>query len=219
MKGIGEALRRTEDDRLVRGTGRFADDLRLDKAAYAVFARSPHAHARIVTLDVSDARALPGVLAVLTGEDIAAAGVGPIPHSIGSSKAGADVPLANADGSERARRPIMRCRSTGCASSERPLQRSSPRASTPPGMRSTSSRGVGRARRRHQRGAGQRARRAAAVGPRAGQHRARSRHRRSGAPRLPPSPGLPTGSPSGAMSSASRGCTWSREALRPTMMQ
>lgn len=105
MKGIGEDIRRVEDDRLIRGAGRFADDLSFDDAAHAVFARAPHAHARIAALDVSDARALPGVLAVLTGEDVEAAGVGPIPHSIGSSKMGADVPLANADGSERARTP------------------------------------------------------------------------------------------------------------------
>jgi len=105
MKGIGEGIRRTEDDRLVRGAGSFADDLAFENAAYAVFARSPHAHARIAKLDVSAARAHPGVLAVLTGEDVAAAGIAPIPHSIGSSQAGADVPLANADGSERARTP------------------------------------------------------------------------------------------------------------------
>lgn len=105
MIGIGEGIRRTEDDRLVRGAGSFADDLPFENAAYAVFARSPHAHARIAKLDVSAARAHPGVLAVLTGDDLAAAGIAPIPHSIGSSQAGADVPLANADGSERARTP------------------------------------------------------------------------------------------------------------------
>jgi len=107
MKGIGDHILRKEDDRLVRGAGKFADDLAFEDAAYAVFARSPHAHARIVELDVSAARAVPGVLAVLTGEDVAAAGVGPIPHNIGSSKAGADVPLANADGSERAQTPHL----------------------------------------------------------------------------------------------------------------
>ncbi|MBD0416999.1 xanthine dehydrogenase family protein molybdopterin-binding subunit [Oryzicola mucosus] len=105
MKGIGDDVRRREDDRLVRGAGSFADDLTFERTAYAVFARSPHAHARIVKLDVSAARVFPGVLAVLTGEDVIAAGVGPMPHSIGSSKAGADVPLANADGSERAQTP------------------------------------------------------------------------------------------------------------------
>ncbi|MCR5856337.1 hypothetical protein [Mesorhizobium sp. J428] len=105
MKGIGEGIRRTEDDRLVRGAGSFADDLTFENTAYAVFVRSPHAHARIVKLDVTGARAHPGVLAVLTGEDVASAGIVPIPHNIGSSGAGADVPLANTDGSERARTP------------------------------------------------------------------------------------------------------------------
>lgn len=105
MKGIGDEVRRTEDDRLLRGAGRFADDLTFEDSAYAVFVRSPHAHARIARLDVDAARAHPGVLAVLTGDDVAAAGVAPIPHSIGSSKIGADVALANADGSERARTP------------------------------------------------------------------------------------------------------------------
>lgn len=105
MKGIGDEVLRTEDDRLVRGAGRFADDLRLENAAFAVFARSPHAHARIRAIDVSEALAVPGVLAVLTGGDAAVRALGPLPHAIGTSKAGADVPLANADGSERARTP------------------------------------------------------------------------------------------------------------------
>lgn len=105
MKGIGEEVLRTEDDRLVRGAGRFADDLRFANAAFAVFARSPHAHARIRAIDVAEALAVPGVLAVLTGGDAAVRALAPLPHAIGTSKAGADVPLANADGSERARTP------------------------------------------------------------------------------------------------------------------
>ena len=104
---IGEEIRRGEDDRLVVGAGRYADDLALGDFAHAAFARSPHAHARIVAVDVEAARAAPGVLAVLTGHDVAAAGLRPIPHSIGSSKTGADVPLANHDGSERAMTPHM----------------------------------------------------------------------------------------------------------------
>ena len=107
MTRIGEEIRRGEDDRLVVGAGRYADDLALGDFAHAAFARSPHAHARIVAVDVEAARAAPGVLAVLTGHDVAAAGLRPIPHSIGSSKTGADVPLANHDGSERAMTPHM----------------------------------------------------------------------------------------------------------------
>jgi len=104
---IGEEVRRAEDDRLVVGGGQYADDLRPGDCAHAAFARSPHAHARILAVDTDAARAVPGVLAVLTGADVAAAGLRPIPHSIGSSKTGADVPLSNHDGSERAMTPHM----------------------------------------------------------------------------------------------------------------
>lgn len=107
MSLIGEEIRRKEDVRLVTGQGQYADDLRLENCAYAVFARSPHAHAVIESLDVSAACAHEGVLAVLTGEDVVAAGIRPIPHIIGSSFGGADVPLKNRDGSERARTPHM----------------------------------------------------------------------------------------------------------------
>jgi carbon-monoxide dehydrogenase large subunit len=66
---------RLEDDALVRGAGQFADDPRLPNQAYAVFVRSPHAHARIVGVDTAAARAAKGVVAVLTGADIKALGV------------------------------------------------------------------------------------------------------------------------------------------------
>jgi carbon-monoxide dehydrogenase large subunit len=67
---------RVEDDYLVRGAGRFAADVVEPSQAYAVFVRSPHACARIRSLDVAAARSSPGVLAVLTGADMDAAGVG-----------------------------------------------------------------------------------------------------------------------------------------------
>ena len=66
---------RIEDDALVRGAGKFMDDPRLANLAHAVFVRSPHAHARIVSLTADDARKAKGVLAVLTAEDMKAAGV------------------------------------------------------------------------------------------------------------------------------------------------
>lgn len=115
---IGEDIRRSEDFRLVTGRGQFADDLVFEHPAHAAFVRSPHAHARIAGIDTSAARAMPGVLAVLTGEDIVAAGISPIPHAIGGSGAGADVPMRNRDGSERARTrhlplPIDRARYVG----------------------------------------------------------------------------------------------------------
>ncbi len=81
VDGIGAALRRTEDRRLLTGRGRYASDLFPPNLCYAALLRSPHAHARIRSIDVARAAALPGVLAVLTGRDAAADGLGPLPHN------------------------------------------------------------------------------------------------------------------------------------------
>ena len=78
---IGKPMRRIEDARLLAGQGRFTDDVNLEGQAWAAFTRSPHAHARIAKLDVSAARAAPGVLAVYTGADIVAAGLAPVPFT------------------------------------------------------------------------------------------------------------------------------------------
>ena len=67
--GIGQPLRRFEDERLLTGRGRYQDDVVLPRQAWCVFVRSPHAHARIGGIDAAAARAAPGVLAVYTGED------------------------------------------------------------------------------------------------------------------------------------------------------
>jgi carbon-monoxide dehydrogenase large subunit len=83
--GIGQPVRRKEDFRLLTGRGRFGDDVALPRQAQAGFVRSPHAHARIVSVDKEAALAGPGVLAVLSGADYAAAGLGPIPHNPGLS--------------------------------------------------------------------------------------------------------------------------------------
>ena len=64
---IGRPMPRFEDLRLVRGAGNYTDDISVPEQAYAVFVRTPHAHARVVSIDVSAAHARPGVLAVLTG--------------------------------------------------------------------------------------------------------------------------------------------------------
>jgi aerobic carbon-monoxide dehydrogenase large subunit len=69
---------RVEDDALVRGTGRFMDDPRLPDTTHAVFVRSPHAHARIVSVRAEEARKAKKVLAVLTAEDMKAANVGSV---------------------------------------------------------------------------------------------------------------------------------------------
>src|SRR5215471_14795508 len=70
---VGRPLKRFEDPRLVTGQGSFVDDLRLPDMLHALVLRSPHAHARILSLDAAPARALPGVAAVLTASDIAGA--------------------------------------------------------------------------------------------------------------------------------------------------
>jgi len=67
---------RVEDDALIRGRGRFVEDASQPNQAHAAFLRSPHAHARIRSIDIAAARSAPGVVAVLTHKDIEAAGVG-----------------------------------------------------------------------------------------------------------------------------------------------
>ena len=75
---IGDTPRRREDARLTTGHGCYLDDLRLDRVAQAVVLRSPHAHARIERIDAAAARAMPGVLAVLTGDDASDDGLRPM---------------------------------------------------------------------------------------------------------------------------------------------
>jgi aerobic carbon-monoxide dehydrogenase large subunit len=74
--GIGQPVRRFEDKRLLSGNGRFQNDVNLPGQAYGCVLRSPHAHAAIRKIDLSAARAAPGVLAIYTGDDLAAAGMG-----------------------------------------------------------------------------------------------------------------------------------------------
>jgi len=76
---IGRSVPRFEDVRLVRGGGRYVDDVALPGMAYGHVLRSPHAHARITRIDTAKAKAAPGVLAVLTGADWAASGFGDLP--------------------------------------------------------------------------------------------------------------------------------------------
>src|SRR6266852_8908127 len=76
---IGQSVPRFEDVRLVRGGGRYVDDMALPGMAFGHVLRSPHPHARIRSIDTAKAKAAPGVLAVLTGADWAAAGFGDLP--------------------------------------------------------------------------------------------------------------------------------------------
>src|SRR3984885_2021963 len=76
---LGQPVPRFEDPRLIRGGGRYVDDLALPHMAYGYVLRSPHAHARIRSIDTSAAKMAPGVLLVLTGADWAASGWNDLP--------------------------------------------------------------------------------------------------------------------------------------------
>jgi len=76
--GSGKAVRRVEDEALLKGEGRFVDDFSLPGQAQVIFLRSPHSHARIASIDTKVAAAMPGVIAVVTGADLVRDGVKPI---------------------------------------------------------------------------------------------------------------------------------------------
>ncbi|MBM3486538.1 MAG: xanthine dehydrogenase family protein molybdopterin-binding subunit [Alphaproteobacteria bacterium] len=80
--GMGQGIPRTEDPRLLRGGGRYVSDIVLPREAAGHALRSPHAHARIRGIDTAAAAAAPGVIAVLTGADYAADGLGDMPVAI-----------------------------------------------------------------------------------------------------------------------------------------
>ncbi|MGY4625052.1 xanthine dehydrogenase family protein molybdopterin-binding subunit [Bradyrhizobium sp. USDA 4486] len=88
--GVGQPVRRKEDDTLVRGKGRYTDDFNLPGQAYAVIVRSTHAHGIIRGIGIAAAKAMPGVLGVWTGTDLDAAGYGPFTCGL---------PLKSRDGS------------------------------------------------------------------------------------------------------------------------
>ena len=74
--GIGKAVRRKEDQRFVTGKGRYTDDINRPGQTHAYFLRSPHAHAKIKSIDCTEANAAPGVVAIFTGADVAKDGLG-----------------------------------------------------------------------------------------------------------------------------------------------
>src|SRR5712671_2991577 len=76
---IGQPVPRSEDPVLLRGEGRYCDDVSLPGQAYAVMVRSHHAHGVIRHIDAAGARAMPGVLAIYTAADLAAGGISPLP--------------------------------------------------------------------------------------------------------------------------------------------
>src|SRR5579871_3112021 len=77
--GIGASVKRKEDARFLRGKGNYIDDITLPGMLYMSILRSPHAHARIVSINTEEASALPGVTAVVTGEMLAAHGLAWMP--------------------------------------------------------------------------------------------------------------------------------------------
>jgi carbon-monoxide dehydrogenase large subunit len=99
--GIGQPVRRVEDRRFITGRGRYLDDISRPRQAHAVFLRSPHAHARIRSIDTRAAASASGVIAVLTGADLAADGLGPVPCV--SGVAGAVLPPRPAMVADRVR--------------------------------------------------------------------------------------------------------------------
>ena len=78
--GIGQAVKRKEDDTLIVGKGRYIDDMNEPNQAHGFVLRSPHANAKILSIDVSDAKGMDGVLAIYTGEDVE--GIGPLPCAV-----------------------------------------------------------------------------------------------------------------------------------------
>ncbi len=74
--GIGKRVKRKEDKRFITGKGKYTDDHRMENQAYAAFVRSPHAHADVKSINLSAAKAMDGVVAVLTGPELTADGIG-----------------------------------------------------------------------------------------------------------------------------------------------
>jgi carbon-monoxide dehydrogenase large subunit len=89
IHGVGEPMLRSEDPKLVRGAGCYTDDINLPSQAYAAIVRSTHAHGRIRGIDTAAARAMPGVLGVFTGADMAGYGL-----------LKSNLPFKNRDGSD-----------------------------------------------------------------------------------------------------------------------
>jgi carbon-monoxide dehydrogenase large subunit len=77
--GIGASVKRVEDRRFLTGKGRYTDDMNKPGQLYAYILRSPHAHARILSIDTADAEAAPGVETVITGQELKDAGIGGLP--------------------------------------------------------------------------------------------------------------------------------------------
>ena len=93
ITGFGQSLLRKEDERLLTGQGRFTGDIDLPRQVYGQVLRAPHAHAEVLAIDTSAAKRAPGVLAVLTGDDAVAEGLGPLPGGSASEGVGGSKPI------------------------------------------------------------------------------------------------------------------------------
>ncbi|HSV45446.1 MAG TPA: xanthine dehydrogenase family protein molybdopterin-binding subunit, partial [Ramlibacter sp.] len=85
--GSGQAVQRIEDEGLLKGAGQFTDDFAPEGQLRLCFVRSPYPHARIVSVDIANARSMPGVAGIWTGADLAAAGAQPLAGSVGFTRA------------------------------------------------------------------------------------------------------------------------------------
>ena len=90
--GSGQAVKRVEDATLLVGRGLFTDNVPVAGATHIAFLRSPYAHARLKSIDVAAAAAMPGVIAVYTGAQLVAAGVKPMPKLAGFPRAHGEPP-------------------------------------------------------------------------------------------------------------------------------
>src|SRR5215475_10021245 len=72
---FGKSIKRREDPRFITGRGQYVDDVKLPGLTYAVFVRSPHAHAAIKRIDTARAKSVPGVVGVFTGQDVQVGGL------------------------------------------------------------------------------------------------------------------------------------------------
>ena len=118
VAAIGASVKRTEDIRFITGKGHYVDDVNRPGQAYAYFLRSPHAHATIDKIDMSAALKAPGVVAIFTGDDIAA-------DKVGGLICG--VTIHSKDGSPMRPAPIRRSPRARCATSATMSLSSSPR--------------------------------------------------------------------------------------------
>src|SRR5258706_14207846 len=88
IRGVGHSVRRKEDPRFIRGQGNYIDDVKLPGMLFMDIVRSPYAHAKITSIDASDALKAPGVGAVVTGKDLEPAGLAWMPTLISDTQMG-----------------------------------------------------------------------------------------------------------------------------------